>query len=303
MPELTSLRPPRLEAAIVLEDGRQLGYAEYGPSRGRALIWLHGSPGARRQIAPSARDIAYQRDLRIIAVERPGVGASTPHLYDSMLGFASDIRELVDVLEIEHFSVAGLSGGAPYALACAHQMPERVVSVAVLGGVAPTVGADAAQGGFAPVIRRFSPLLARTRAPLGASLRRLVRVLEPVADQTIDLFLRTMPPGDRRVFDDPATRRMFAEDLIRGSRHHMQAVFTDAVLMGRHWGFELFVPVAHAEHMAARIPNSTLVVRPDEGHLGSFGAAHEIIEAILGHWPEAREKRPSRRRNAGRRAR
>ena len=66
MPELTSLRPPRLEAAIVLEDGRQLGYAEYGPSRGRALIWLHGSPGARRQIAPSARDIAYQRDLRII---------------------------------------------------------------------------------------------------------------------------------------------------------------------------------------------------------------------------------------------
>jgi pimeloyl-ACP methyl ester carboxylesterase len=299
---MTSLRPPRLEAAIVLEDDRQLGYAEYGPSHGRPVIWFHGSPGARRQISPSARDAAHDRDVRIIAVERPGIGASTPHLYESMLGFAVDIRRLCDALEVERFSVAGLSGGGPYALACAHEMPEQVVSVAVLGGVAPTVGRDAARGGLSPVTRMLSPVVARTRVPLGAALRGLIRVLEPLADQAIDLFARTMPPGDQRVFADRATRQMFADDLIRGSRHHMQAMFLDAVLFGRHWGFQLdaiqtpvhlwygdadtFVPVAHAEHMAERIPNSTLVMRPDEGHLASLGASHEIIDTILSHWPE-----------------
>jgi len=136
------LQVPRLEAAILLEDGRQLGYAEYGPPAGRPLIWLHGSPGARRQIAPRAHELARERGVRIIAVERPGIGASTPHVYDSLLGFAADVAELCRALEIERFSVAGLSGGGPYALACAHAMPERVVSVAVLGGLAPAARPD-----------------------------------------------------------------------------------------------------------------------------------------------------------------
>jgi pimeloyl-ACP methyl ester carboxylesterase len=43
-------------------------------------------------------------------------------------------------------AVIGLSGGGPYTLGCAAAMPDRVVAVGVLGGVAPTVGADAIGG-------------------------------------------------------------------------------------------------------------------------------------------------------------
>jgi len=298
---MSRLPPPRFEGSIRLDAGRRLGYAEFGPATGRPLVWLHGTPGARRQIAPQARELAHERGVRIVSVERPGIGDSTPHLYDAVLDFASDLRRLCDALEIERFAVAGLSGGGPYALACAHELPDRVVAAAILGGVAPSVGEDAAEGGASALSRTISPLLRRAHPPLGGLMRGLVRVLEPHADPVLDLFARLMPPGDQRVFEDAAVRRMFQEDLILGSRRYMQAIWLDMVLFGRPWGFALadlrvpvhlwygdadtIVPVRHGEHLAERIPGAQLRIRPEEGHLGGLGASREIFDTLLGHWP------------------
>jgi pimeloyl-ACP methyl ester carboxylesterase len=298
-----TIRPPRFEGSVAFEDGRQLGFAEYGPRSGRPVFWFHGTPGARRQVAPEAREVAHERDVRLIAVERPGIGASTPHRYRAVVDWAADIAKLCDALEIERFAVSGLSGGGPYALACAHEMPERVVAAAVLGGVAPSVGSEAVRGGTSTLTRLMGPVFRYSHGSLDPVMRGLIRVLEPLADQAVDLFASMMPPGDRRVFADPDTRRMFQQDLLHGSRHHMQAIFLDAILFGRHWGFSLadievpihmwygdadnIVPVAHGEHMARVIPRAVLRVRPEEGHLGGLGASREIFEALLGHWPGA----------------
>ena len=102
------------------------------------------------------------------------------------------------------------------------------------------------------------------------------------------------------LFANEAVREMFADDLIRGSRTNMQALFLDAALFGRHWGFALgdirvpvhlwygdadnIVPVEHGHHMASRIPKAVLRVRPDEGHLGGLGASDEILDAVLAEW-------------------
>jgi pimeloyl-ACP methyl ester carboxylesterase len=298
-----TLRPPRFEGTVVLEDDRHLGYAEYGPSTGRPMLWFHGTPGARRQIPPEAHEAAHARDVRLIAVERPGIGASTPHRYKSLLEWAADIEWLCNALDVSNFAVVGLSGGGPYALACAHEMAGRVVAAAVLGGVAPSTGPEAAAGGTSALTRFFSPIFAYTHKPLDPIMRRLIRLLEPLADQAVDLFASMMPPGDQRVFADPAVRQMFQEDLIRGSRRYMQAAFLDAILFGREWGFSLeainvpihlwygdadiIVPIEHGEHMAEKIPQATLRVRAEEGHLGGLGASSEIFEVLLGHWPEA----------------
>ncbi len=298
------LEPPRFEGALRLSSGRRLGFAEFGPASGRALVWFHGTPGARRQIAPEARELARRRGVRIVSVDRPGVGESTPHAYGALVDCARDIEELCDALDVERFGVAGLSGGGPYALACAHEMPARVVAAAVLGGVAPAAGPDAAEGGASSLIRAFAPLMYHARQPVGGMLRGLVRLLEPLADDAVDLFARQMPPGDQRVFQDAAIRRMFQEDLILGSRLHMQAVCLDVALFARPWGFALadievpvdlwygdsdsIVPLRHGEHLTERIPGAKLRVRPGEGHLGGLGASREVFDAILGHWPVAR---------------
>src|SRR5262249_25526737 len=151
--------PPRFEGAFVLGDGRKLGYAEFGPVEGRPILWFHGTPGARRQVAPVARTASWERGVRLIAVERPGIGASTPHAYRAVVEFADDVRQLTEGLGIERFAVVGLSGGGPYALACAHEMSDRVLAAAVLGSVAPVVGPEAARGGVASITPWLGPVL------------------------------------------------------------------------------------------------------------------------------------------------
>lgn len=315
MPPLL-LPPPRIEGTIRLPRRRRLGYAEFGPASGKPLLWFHGTPGARRQIAPKARELAHERGVRIVSVERPGVGESTPHVYRAVVDFARDVERLCETLGIERFGVAGLSGGGPYALACAHALRQRVVAAVVLGGVAPAVGPEAAPGGASRMIRAFAPLLHRARHPVGGALRSMIRLLEPLADQAVALFARQMPRGDQRLFEDAAMRRMFQEDLILGARRNFQAIPLDVALFARDWGFALanldvpvhlwygdsdsIVPPQHGEHLARLIPGARLVIRPDEGHLGGLGAADEVFDAILGHWPSERPAAPRPRRTRAR---
>lgn len=291
---------PRYEGVVCLDGRRELGYAEYGPVTGRPLLWFHGTPGGRRQIAPEMRQAVFERGVRLIAVERPGIGDSTPHLYAALVDWAADVEMVCDALGLGRVAVAGLSGGGPYALACAHEMPERVVAAAVLSGVAPAVGEDAAVGGTSSLTRFLSPVFRRRYARSGVRLRRLVRVIAPYADQATELFASLMPPGDQRLLADPQFREMFQDDLITGSRRFMHAVLLDVVHFGRPWGFSLgdiripvhlwygdadnIVPLAHGEHLAKRIPHAVLRIRPGEGHLGGLGATSEILDAVLGHW-------------------
>ena len=94
-----------------------------------------------------ARVYAEQRQIRLIGVDRPGIGSSTPYQYDTIFAFADDLRTIADTLGIDKFEVIGLSGGGPYTLACAAAMPDRVVAAGVLGGVAPSVGRTGSAAG------------------------------------------------------------------------------------------------------------------------------------------------------------
>src|SRR5215472_7867572 len=125
---------PKLEGNVAVGEGRQLGFAEFGAPWGRPVFWLHGTPGARRQIPVEARVYAEEHDIRLIGIDRPGIGSSTPHRYANIRAFADDLGTIADTLGVDKMEVVGLSGGGPYALACAAALPDRVVAAAVLGG-------------------------------------------------------------------------------------------------------------------------------------------------------------------------
>ena len=69
---MSELDRPRLEGSVAVRDGRRLSFAEFGTPRGAAIVWMHGTPGARRQIPVEARLFAEEHDLRIIGIDRPG---------------------------------------------------------------------------------------------------------------------------------------------------------------------------------------------------------------------------------------
>lgn len=299
----SALIGPRVEGTLKLDGGRRLGFAEFGPPTGRTVFWFHGTPGARRQIPAEARAYAEREGMRVVGLDRPGVGSSTPHLYGSVREFAGDLEIVADRLGVHEMGVVGLSGGGPYALATAAALPDRVQVVAVLGGVAPSVGEDAIDGGLVSVGRRLAPVIAVGRVPIGIGLTGVIRVIKPIAPRALDVYARLSPEGDRRLLARPEFKAMFLDDIISGSRKRFSAAFADALLFGRHWGFELadvsapvvwwhgdadhIIPYEHGIHAVSRLPKAELRTLPGESHLGGLGVGEEILATVLDTWDAA----------------
>jgi pimeloyl-ACP methyl ester carboxylesterase len=294
---------PRIEGTVKLPDGRRLGYAEFGDPRGPLVLWFHGTPGGRRQVPPAGRRAADELGLRVVCVERPGVGYSTDHAYHALRDWPADVAVVADALGHERFLVVGLSGGGPYALACGHELPDRVVAVGLLGSLVPTAGDDAAAAGLVALARPFNKILTALRRPLGRGLWGVVWALKPLARQAYRSFARIMPEGDRRVFADPDLEAIFIDDLITSGQRQFQAMNNDLVVLGRPWGFRVadihvpvrwwhgdqdpFVGLDQAQRTAALLDDVELVVRPGESHLGGFAAADEVLATLVGIWREA----------------
>lgn len=288
---------PRLEGSIAVRDGRRLGFAEFGSPHGPAIIWMHGTPGARRQIPVEARAYAEREHLRIIGIDRPGIGSSTPHVYADVLDWTEDLRLVTEVLGIDTMHLIGLSGGGAYALAAGAAMPDRVLGIAVLGGVAPTQGDDAPPGGLLALAARFAPLVSVARVPIGAGLTVAVRLLKPVAGRVLDLYARVQPEGDRELLGRPEFKAMFVDDLLNGSRKQVTAPLSDLILFSRYWGFdsaEVTVPVLwwhgdddhivphrHGEHMVRILPDAVLHTIEGESHLSGLGLAEDILTSLM----------------------
>jgi pimeloyl-ACP methyl ester carboxylesterase len=304
-----NIERPALEGTVAVRDGRRLSFAEFGSPRGPAIVWMHGTPGSRRQVPLEARQYAAANGLRIIGVDRPGIGSSTPHLYGHIADWTGDLELLLDTLAVDTCRLIGLSGGGPYVLAAGARLPERVHGVGVLGGVVPTRGPDAIGGGPIQLAVRLAPLLQLARTPLGAALTTGIRLVRPLAGPALDLYAAVQPPGDRNLLSRPEFKAMFLDDLLNGSRFQSSAPLNDLLLFTRDWGFtaaEVGVPVRwwhgdddhivphrHGEHLVARLPDATLTTIDGESHLGGLGIARDVISTLMELGP--RRARPPRR--------
>ncbi|GAB2988690.1 alpha/beta fold hydrolase [Nocardioides montaniterrae] len=288
---------PVLEGNVAVRGGRRLSFAEYGSAHGEAVVWMHGTPGGRRQIPVEARAYAAEHGLRLVGVDRPGIGNSTAHLYDDILDWTGDLEVMLDALGIGEVRVIGLSGGGPYALAAGAGLPDRVVGVGVLGGVAPTRGPDAAEGGLIQLAVACAPVLAAARIPAGAALTTAIKLVKPLAGPALDLYAAVQPRGDKQLLARPEFKAMFLDDLLNGSRFQTSAPLADLVLFTRHWGFELadvqvpvrwwhgdadhIVPFAHGAHVVERLPDATMSVIAGESHLGGLGIATAVLDELM----------------------
>jgi pimeloyl-ACP methyl ester carboxylesterase len=304
---MSNVKRPALEGTVAVRDDRRLSFAEYGSTRGPAIVWMHGTPGARRQIPIEARAYAEQHALRIIGIDRPGIGSSTPYLYPNILDWTQDLEILLDTLGADTVRLIGLSGGGPYVLAAGAALPDRVHGVGVLGGVAPTQGVDAVEGGVIQLAVRLSTLLTLARVPLGIALTQTIRLVRPLAGPGLDLYAAVQPPGDKNLLSRPEFKAMFLDDLLNGSRFQTSAPLNDLVLFTRDWGFtadevavpvrwwhgddDHIVPFRHGQHMVDRLPDATMSVIDGESHLGGLGIAEKVITTLMDLGPR-RATRP-----------
>jgi len=126
----------QLNQILILNDKRTLSYAEAGDSTGKPLFLFHGLHSSRLEVALIDEKMR-EKNIRVIAIDRVGVGGSTFKENHTLFDTVDDIVELANYFGIDKFSVLGTSSGVKYALACAKRIPKRLNAVFCLSSGVP----------------------------------------------------------------------------------------------------------------------------------------------------------------------
>lgn len=281
------------EHRVPLPDGRTLACLELGDPGGAALLYFHGFPGSRRE-GRLAADAGARLGLRVLAPDRPGFGESTFLAGRTIGSWAEDVAALADRFSLDRFAVLGVSGGGPYALACAARIPERLSRVALVCPLAPAVRRDLTAG-MVTLNRRALSLAARTPSLARLVLGLVARLARRYPDRFFAHMDASAPPADQPVLADPRHRALLAASTVEALRQGGRGLAHELVLLGRPWDFDLadvplrvpiwqglddnIVPPAMARYLAEALPRGEPHYIPGEGHV-SLIVRH--LEAVLG---------------------
>jgi len=120
----------------IMPDGRRLSYTDAGPRDGKPVFYFHGIPSASSEWQMWGDEPLLQSlGVRLIAIDRPGVGASSFQPGRRISSWPADVLALADELGIARVSVLGYSGGGSYAAACAALIPDRLDAVGMVSSV------------------------------------------------------------------------------------------------------------------------------------------------------------------------
>ena len=282
---------------LKLPDGRHLAYATYGDPEGTPVFYCHGFPGSRLE-ARLFESAAIRHRLRVIAPDRNGLGCSDPLPERQLLDWPDDLAALADGLGIDRFHLVGVSGGGPYALACAHRLAHRLEGVALVCPLGPLDRGGNLWTMRWPAIFSFSSI--RTLPGLSNALYRhwVVPFVKSHPQTIYNLMLSMAPPPDHRVLSRPQIREIIVASLTEAVRGGAEGVLREMAIYAAPWGFEPeaiempialwhgtaddTVPVTQGRELADRLPDCNARYLDGEGHF-SLPVEHmeEIVEALL----------------------
>lgn len=274
---------------IKLSDGRRMGYAEYGDPHGLPVLYCHGSPGSRWSVSDEMAQTSQALNIRMIAPDRPGYGLSDPMPERTLLDWSQDVSALINALGIKRFRVMGYSMGAPYALACAQALSERVAGVSVIGGLAPNIFSTEVTAAMPPSINAIYVMAKNDPADFPGALQSMI----PDADTLFAAFAGMISEPDKMLMMRPDITSSFKRDCAETLAQGQAAIATDFILAANSWGFDLEtihahvhiwngiedlnVPSAMAEYLAKKLPHNQIRLLPGEGHLCLFNHWKEIL--------------------------
>ncbi|KAE9364025.1 alpha/beta-hydrolase [Stipitochalara longipes BDJ] len=235
---------PANSQTLTLSDGRALGYASFGSppsSTVPTVLYFHGFPGSRLEAGIIA-NLSLPVPFHVLAIDRPGMGLSTFQPNRRILDWPADVLALVDHLHIEKFHVVGDSGGSPYALVCAKEIPRtRVLSASVISGIYPlSLGTKGMSLGLKALL--YAGLW------LPQSLMAMVMDWEmgniaknPNKEEFEKSFMKMMasrPEIDRKCLDDLPFREIVIASTREAFKQGSRGLAYDFKLYGD-WGFKL----------------------------------------------------------------
>ena len=285
---MTGLDEKLTEVDLELSDGRTLHTYDTGADDADdrlAVFWHHGTPNIGEPPKPLF-PTADQLGIRWVSYDRPGYGGSTPSPGRDVASAAADVSTIADALDIDQFAVMGHSGGGPHALACGALLPERVLGVVSVAGLAP-FGAEAHDW--------FKDM-----TPSGAAgLRAAVEGRQARQDhlEAAEFDPEIFTPADHAALsgtwswlNDVAGPAMEAgpdglidDDLAYVSPWGFAPAQVITPTLFLHGGQDRITPASHSEWLVRRCPSAELRLCPDDGHISVLNSSEGALDWLREH--------------------
>lgn len=224
------------------------------------LLLIHGAGGTHLHWPP---EIRRMKAVTVYAVDLPGHGQSKGKASDSIEEYARCLRAWMDALDIKKVIPVGHSMGGAIAQTMALEMPERVAGLVLVG--------------------------------TGGRLRVHPQILELTADaerypQAVDLITQWAfsEHADQRLLDlgkaryaDARPESIHADFMACDHFDMMErlAEITVPVLVVC-GGEDRLTPPKYSQHLAQKIPNSSLVLVENAGHMVMLEKPAEVAAEL-----------------------
>lgn len=289
-----AIPPIAATRTVTTPDGRTLAFLEVGDPGGPLVIHNHGGPSSRLEARLFAGSATRNR-LRLVCVDRPGMGRSSPLGARTYAGWAADLTTVADFLGYREFGVTGWSEGGPWALAAAAYIePLRLRHVSsIAGGSYGAFGdnwasnhlstADAL-GGFLAL--HFEPGFRLMYVALGVTA-------EHFRATYIQELAKAVNDYDRRILLLPGFETAFRETSAECFAQGSQGLVRDAEALYRRWAFDVarierpvhmwqgtedrLVPAVINRTVADRMPGAVWHEVEGAGHFVAVGSADEVF--------------------------
>jgi pimeloyl-ACP methyl ester carboxylesterase len=193
---------------------------------------------------------------------------------------------------LDHFALAGESGGAAFTLTAAHQLADRVKVVALIASGGPIGSAERAGQ---KARNRVMSWLARNAPALNTIQVAMRRELANPArrERSLRRDIATAPESAH------AALRIEYEAVADALRQGTRATVQELALLRRPWAYPLSevktpvhlwhgtldrnAPIAQARHLARELPDATLHIGDSSGHDIGHDRGGEIMSVLASH--------------------
>jgi pimeloyl-ACP methyl ester carboxylesterase len=296
---LTERHSAEVDRTLRARDGRQVGFATFGDPAGVPVFYFHGLASSRLEGA-LAHPIGLQRNVCLVAIDRPGYGLTDTRPGHRIADVADDVLAVAEALGHEQFCLVSVSTGGPFALATAARLPERVRAIALVSSPAPysersgLVGMDIRSRAILVWMPRFAPWL------LGPIWNRLAELSGSDPAGLLRMIADTMPSSERRAITSPEVAEVFMNASYEAFRTGTGGVVAEQRLLARDWGFAIDAvkapvwlwhgeedgasPVAMARWLAAALPKCRAQFLPGRGAIVAGDVLPFAIATLVDHW-------------------
>ncbi|MCM2281765.1 MAG: alpha/beta hydrolase, partial [Bdellovibrionaceae bacterium] len=172
--------------------------------------------------------------LRILAIDRPGIGLSSPNPNRRVVDWVDDVREVLDQLGVGDFAVLADGHGSPYAFALATSLVDQVIALAATQPARHAHEERREKGWFL----RYGDWLGERFPFLHAvPLSMLQRALRDDPQEGIERILSAWPETERDHFADEFARKILLADIREAFRQGLEGPLNDAIVLEMEWGF------------------------------------------------------------------